>query len=179
MVDALNMSNPLNMIDVTQGQNFLIKSNDLSYFLWNKQGGTIVTPNADLGPKGTGDAWLVDATTAGAGQGVFQGAITIPYLKIGDNNCKSVWLKGFTGTETVRLRDPAMGNAFINCPLNLTWQRFSYVDNQQNGFFGLWIQKIIGNKFYFWNAGLNLANHPGPDIVTGLSAVTNPILNLP
>lgn len=180
MQAATNMQTAANMQSIVGGQNFIFDSQNLLNGLWNKQGGTTVTPNQLANPiNGNVDAWLVDATTAGGGQGIFQGVIIVPYLKLGMVNCKSVWLRGFIGGEVFRLRDPVQGTLFIDCVLTTTWQLFSLVDFGQDWGFGIWLQKISGNKFYYYNAQLSMANNRGPEQITTPLQVLNPILNIP
>ena len=133
---------------------------------WTKQSGVSVTANQTISPDGTQNADLV---VGGGSSGIFQSGKTVSTTVA---NTKSVYLKGVSGGEVVRLQDPYQTLGYTVCTLTTSWQRFTLSEVQSGGFAGLWVTLIPSGGIYIWGAQLEDSTYATSYIPTTSAAVT-------
>jgi hypothetical protein len=133
---------------------------------WTKQSGVSVTANQTISPDGTQNADLV---VGNGSAGVFQNGKTVPTSSA---NTKSVWLKGVSGGEVVRLQDPDQTIGFTVCTLTTSWQRFTLSETQSGGSAGLFVRLIPSGGIYIWGAQVEASSYPTSYIPTTSSSAT-------
>jgi hypothetical protein len=133
---------------------------------WTKQSGVSVTANQTISPDGTQNADLV---VGGGSSGIFQSGLTVSTTVA---NTKSVYLKGVSGGEVVRLQDPNQTLSYTVCTLTTSWQRFTLSEVQSGGVAGLWVTLIPSGGIYMWGAQLEDSSYPTSYIPTTSASAT-------
>lgn len=128
---------------------------------WTIGGSVVVTDNQVISPDGTLNASILDFTSAvSSGNGV--------YRFTGDRTgslSRSIYLKGASGGESVRLSDPHMGGG-SNVTLTTEWKRFEYISTAENTNAGIWLRDSIGNVIHAYGAQLEQSSYPTSYIPT-------------
>jgi hypothetical protein len=141
-------------------------SEQLDNAAWTKQSGVLVTANQTISPDGTQNA---DKVVGDGSLGIFQSTKTVSTTTA---NTKSVWLKGVSGGEVVRLQDPNQTLAYTVCTLTTSWQRFTVSEVQSGGVAGLWVTLIPSGGIYMWGAQLEAATYASSYIPTTSASAT-------
>jgi hypothetical protein len=128
--------------------NLVTYSEDFSNAAWLKQSGVSVTANQTISPDGTQNADLV---VGNGTNGIYQFGKTVSTTVA---NTKSVYLRGVSGGEVVRLQDPSQTIGFTTCTLTTSWQRFTLSEVQSGGVAGLWVTNIPSGGIFIWGAQL-------------------------
>jgi hypothetical protein len=149
-----------------QSTNLVTYSEQIDNADWTKQSGVSVTANQTISPDGTQNADLV---VGNGSAGVFQNGKTVPTSSA---NTKSVWLKGVSGGEVVRLQDPDQTIGFTVCTLTTSWQRFTLSETQSGGSAGLFVRLIPSGGIYIWGAQVEASSYPTSYIPTTSSSAT-------
>jgi hypothetical protein len=149
-----------------QRTNLVTYSEQLDNAIWTKQSGVSVTANQTISPDGTQNADLV---VGDGSSGIFQSGKTVSTTVA---NTKSVYLKGVSGGEVVRLQDPNQTIGFTVCTLTTSWQRFTLSEVQSEGSAGLWVTLIPSGGIYIWGAQLEQGAYATSYIPTTSATVT-------
>jgi len=149
-----------------QSTNLVSWSEDLTQSDWTKQSGISVTANQTISPDGTQNADLV---VGNGSSGIFQSGKTVSTTVA---NTKSVYLKGVSGGEVVRLQDPNQTVGYTSCTLTTSWQRFTLSEVQSGGSAGLWVTLIPSGGIYIWGAQLEASSYATSYIPTTSSSAT-------
>lgn len=128
--------------------NLLTYSEDFSNAAWIKQTGTTVTANQAIAPDGLQTADLVQGNGS---NGILVSSISVPAT---GQNTKAIWIKGVSGGETVKLKDPVLTIGTTTCSLTTEWQLFELSEVQTGGQAGLWVDDIPSGGIYIWGAHL-------------------------
>ena len=164
-LDYSNGSCPSLLVE-PQRTNLVTYSEQFDNADWTKQSGVSVTANQTISPDGTQNADLV---VGGGSSGIFQSGKTVSTTVA---NTKSVYLKGVSGGEVVRLQDPYQTLGYTVCTLTTSWQRFTLSEVQSGGFAGLWVTLIPSGGIYIWGAQLEDSTYATSYIPTTSAAVT-------
>ena len=149
-----------------QRTNLVTYSEYIDNAIWTKQSGVSVTANQTISPDGTQNADLV---VGDGSSGIFQSGKTVSTTVA---NTKSVYLKGVSGGEVVRLQDPNQTIGFTVCTLTTSWQRFTLSEVQSGGSAGLWVTLIPSGGIYIWGAQLEQGAYATSYIPTTSATVT-------
>ena len=149
-----------------QSTNLVTYSEQFDNADWTKQSGVSVTANQTISPDGTQNADLV---VGGGSSGIFQSGKTVSTTVA---NTKSVYLKGVSGGEVVRLQDPNQTLGYTVCTLTTSWQRFTLSEVQSGGVAGLWVTLIPSGGIYIWGAQLEASSYPTSYIPTTSASAT-------
>jgi len=149
-----------------QSTNLVTYSEQFDNAGWTKQSGVSVTANQTISPDGTQNADLV---VGGGSSGIFQSGLTVSTTVA---NTKSVYLKGVSGGEVVRLQDPNQTLGYTVCTLTTSWQRFTLSEVQSGGVAGLWVTLIPSGGIYMWGAQLEPSSYPTSYIPTTSASAT-------
>ena len=122
-------------------------SNSENIGAWTLASGVVVTADAALAPDGTMTADLVDWTAAALSSGFYRQSFSAtPGLPA----VNSIYLKGFSGGETIQLVDAATGGSFPQHVLTTEWKQYTIAFTPSGIGIGTWVQKVSGSKIYAW-----------------------------
>ena len=160
-IPRIDFSNDANGALLLEPQSTNYISYSEGFNQWTIGGSVVVTDNQVISPDGTLNASILDFTSAvSSGNGV--------YRFTGDRTgslSRSIYLKGASGGESVRLSDPHMGGG-SNVTLTTEWKRFEYISTAENTNAGIWLRDSIGNVIHAYGAQLEQSSYPTSYIPT-------------